>query len=191
MAYLSQQALEAMGFRKIGNNVKISDKASIYECDKIELGDNSRIDDFCVVSGRVKIGRFCHIASMCLVAGGKMGIYLDDFCGLAYGAKIFSQTDDYSGSSLTNPTVPEKFKQEVFSRVTLGKHVIVGAGSAVMPGVDIAEGSSVGAMSLVNKSTEAWGVYFGSPAKKIKNRKKDMLDLERQFLQEFYQSDQL
>ncbi|WP_017429111.1 acyltransferase [Vreelandella jeotgali] len=191
MAYLSQQALEAMGFKKIGNNIRISDKANIYDCDEIELGDNSRIDDFCVVSGRVKIGRFCHITPMCLVAGGKPGIKMDDFCTLAYGVKVFSQTDDYSGETLTNSNVPEKFKQEVFSRVTLGKHVIVGAGSAVMPGVDIAEGCSVGAMSLVNKSTEAWGIYVGSPARKIKNRKKDMLDLERQFLQEFYQSDQL
>lgn len=190
MAYLSRQALEEMGFKRLGQNVKISDKASIYNCEQMEIGDNSRIDDFCVVSGRVKIGRFCHIAPMCLVAGGRLGVFLKDFCGLAYGAKIFSQTDDYSGASLTNSNVPAKFKQETFSQVTMGKHAIVGAGSVVMPGVDIAEGCSIGAMSLVSKSTEAWGIYFGSPAKKIKNRKKDMLELERQFLEEFYQSDQ-
>lgn len=191
MAYLSQEALEAMGFGKLGSNVRISDKASVYDCEKIELGDNCRIDDFCVISGRVKIGRFCHVASMCLVAGGKPGVTLNEFCGLAYGVKVFAQTDDYSGASLTNPTVPARFKRETLSPVTLGKHVIVGAGSVVMPGVAIAEGCSVGAMSLVSKSTEAWGVYFGSPARKIKNRKKDMLELERQFLEEFYQSDQL
>ncbi|WNK20099.1 acyltransferase [Halomonas piscis] len=190
MAYLSQQALEGMGFRRLGRNVKISDKASIYDCDKIEIGDNSRIDDFCVVSGRVEIGRFCHITPMCLVAGGRLGVFLDDFCGLAYGAKVFSQTDDYSGATMTNSNVPAKYKKETFSRVTMGKHAIVGTGSVVMPGVDIAEGCSVGAMSLVTKSTEAWGVYFGSPAKKIKNRKKDLLELERQFLEELYQSDQ-
>lgn len=191
MAYLSQEALEAMGFGKLGSNVRISDKASVYDCEKIELGDNSRIDDFCVISGRVQIGRFCHITPMCLVAGGKPGIFMHDFCALAYGVKVFAQTDDYSGATLTNSNVPARFKREIFSPVTLGKHVIVGAGSVVMPGVAIAEGCSVGAMSLVNKSTEAWGVYVGSPARKIKNRKKDMLELERQFLQEFYQSDQL
>lgn len=184
MAYLSRQDLEAMGFKKLGQNVRVSDKASVYDCEEIEIGDNSRIDDFCVVSGKIKIGRFCHIAPMCLVAGGKPGVVLHDFCGLAYGAKVFSQSDDYSGESLTNSNIPAKYKQEFFSEVSLEKHVIVGAGSVVLPGVIVGEGSSVGAMSLVVKSTESWGVYFGVPAKKIKNRKKKILELEKQFLGE-------
>jgi acetyltransferase-like isoleucine patch superfamily enzyme len=39
-------------------------------------------------------------------------------------------------------------------------------------------------MTLVNKSTEPWGIYIGNPAKRVKERKKDLLDLEKQFLQE-------
>lgn len=184
MAYLSRQDLEAMGFKSLGKNVKISDRASIYNCEKIDIGDNSRIDDFCVVSGKVSIGRFCHIAPMCLVAGGKPGVTLHDFCGLAYGAKVFSQSDDYSGESLTNSNIPAKYKQEFFAEVSLEKHVIVGAGSVILPGVIVGEGCSVGAMSLVHKSAEPWGVYVGVPAKRIKNRKKNILELERQFLEE-------
>jgi len=53
-----------------------------------------------------------------------------------------------------------------------------------MPGVNIGEGCSVGAMSLVNKSIEPWGIYFGVPARRIKERKKNILELERQFLAE-------
>lgn len=184
MAYLSRQDLEAMGFKSLGKNVNISDRASIYNCEKIDIGDNSRIDDFCVVSGKVSIGRFCHIAPMCLVAGGKPGVTLQDFCGLAYGAKVFSQSDDYSGESLTNSNIPAKYKQEFFAEVSLEKHVIVGAGSVILPGVIVGEGCSVGAMSLVHKSAEPWGVYVGVPAKRIKNRKKNILELERQFLEE-------
>ena len=41
----------------------------------------------------------------------------------------------------------------------------------VLPGVKISNGSSVGALSLVNKSLEDWGVYLGAPAKRIKTRK--------------------
>jgi acetyltransferase-like isoleucine patch superfamily enzyme len=52
----------------------------------------------------------------------------------------------------------------------------------VFPGVDIAEGCSIGAMALVNKSTQPWGIYVGNPAKRIKERKKDMLELENEFL---------
>ena len=189
MAYLSRDALKEMGFKFIGRNVKISDRAAIYNCDQIEIGDNSRIDDFCVVSGAIKIGRFVHIAPFCLVAGGEKGITLEDFSGLAYQVQVFSQSDDYSGRTLTNPTVPASYKSEKKAAVSLGRHVIVGAGSIIFPGVTIAEGCSVGAMTLVNKSTQPWGIYVGNPARRVKERSKDLLNLESQYIEEVGKND--
>jgi len=182
MAYLSRSELEGMGFKSLGENVLISDKASIYDYGKIAIGDNSRIDDFCVISGRVDIGRFNHITPMCLVAGGQSGILFEDFCTLAYGVKVFSQSDDYSGESLVNSLVPKEFKNEILEPVKLGKHVVVGAGSIIFPGVNIAEGCSVGAMSLVANSTKPWGIYVGIPVRRIKERKQDLIELEKEFL---------
>lgn len=184
MGYLSEEKLQEMGFKSLGTNVKISDRASMYNTDQIEIGDNSRIDDFCVVSGKISIGRHVHIAPLCLVAGGTEGIKFSDFSGLAYHAQVFTQSDDYTGNSLTNPTVPTKYKSEHKASVSLGKHVIVGAGSIVFPGVQLAEGCSIGAMSLVNKSTEAWGMYVGCPAKRVKERSQELLKLEQEFLVE-------
>ncbi|MBW3503953.1 acyltransferase [Pseudomonas sp. NKUCC02_KPG] len=182
MAYYSSEELQTLGFKKLGLNVKISDKASLYNLKDIEVGDNSRIDDFCVVSGNVKIGKNVHIAPFCLVAGGEPGITMDDFSGLAYGVKVFSQSDDYSGATLTNPTVPAAFKNEKKSAVYIGRHVIIGAGSMIFPGVRVAEGCSVGAMTLVNKNTTEWGIYLGNPARRIKERKKDLLALEAEYI---------
>lgn len=184
MAYLSENQLKEVGFKRLGKNVKISDKASIYNPEMIEIGDNSRIDDFCVVSGRVVIGAYCHITPMCLVAGGSPGIYFSDFCTLAYGVKIFSQSDDYSGETLTNSLIPKRFKKETMMPVFLGRQVIIGAGSMVFPGVNVAEGCSIGAMTLVSKSTDPWGIYAGNPAKRIRERKKNLLELEKEFLAE-------
>lgn len=184
MAFMSNDDIYKIGFKKIGINVKISEKASIYNADKIEIGDNSRIDDFCMLSGSITIGRNVHIAAFCNIAGGEPGIVLNDFSGLAYGCQIFSQSDDYSGKTLTNPTVPKKYKNEHFAAVTLGRHVIIGTNSVVLPGVTIAEGCSVGAMSMITKSTTPWGIYFGIPAKRLKDRKKDLLGLEKEYLQE-------
>ncbi|MBD8753484.1 acyltransferase, partial [Pseudomonas fluorescens] len=93
MAYLTNEQLALIGFKKLGKDVKISDRASIYNADQIEIGDFSRIDDFCVISGKIKFGRFNHITPMCLIAGGTPGIVFEDFCTLAYGVKIFSQSD--------------------------------------------------------------------------------------------------
>lgn len=184
MAYLKQEQLEQIGFKFLGSNVKISDKASIYNPENIEIDDNSRIDDFCVLSGKLNIGKYVHLAPQCLVAGGDEGITFSDFCGLAYQGQIFTQSDDYTGLSLTNPNIPSRYTKVFKKKVFLGKHVIIGAGSMVFPGVHIAEGCSIGAMTLVNKSTEAWGVYVGNPAKRVKERKQDLLELEKKFLEE-------
>ena len=53
----------------------------------------------------------------------------------------------------------------------------------VFPGVNIAEGCSVGAMTLVNKSTKEWGIYLGNPARRIKERNKNLLEMEVAYLQ--------
>jgi acetyltransferase-like isoleucine patch superfamily enzyme len=188
VAYLTDIELRSIGFKALGKNVKISDKASIYNPEQIEIGNNSRIDDFCVISGKVKIGQYVHIAPFCLVAGGEMGIQLDDFSGLAYQVQVFSQSDDYSGRTMTNPTIPANYKNEIKKPVHIAKHVIVGAGSIIFPGVKLSEGCSVGAMSLVNKNTAAWGIYVGNPAKRVKERKQNLLDLEVEFLRGFNDS---
>lgn len=184
MAYLTQEQLESMGFKFLGRRVLISDKAAIYNANQIEIGDFSRIDDFCVLSGKVKIGRNVHIAVFCNLAGGSEGIEMEDFSGLAYGCQVFSQSDDYSGRTLTNPTVPDKFKKETKKPVKIGRHAIVGTNSIILPGVTLAEGTSVSAMSMVTKSTEPWTIYFGCPAKGLRPRKKEMLELEKAYLQE-------
>jgi acetyltransferase-like isoleucine patch superfamily enzyme len=137
-----------------------------------------------VISGKVVIGNYCHITPMCLVAGGIPGIKFADFSTLAYGVKVFAQSDDYSGETLSNSILPKKYKREIFLPVTLGRHVIVGAGSVILPGVEVAEGCSIGAMTLLNKSTRPWGIYVGNPARRLKERKKDMLELEKKFLSE-------
>lgn len=182
MAYYTEEELDKIGFKKLGKNVKISDKASLYDAHLIEVGENSRIDDFCIISGNVSIGKYCHITPGCLIAGGAPGVYINDFCTMAYGVKIFAQSDDYSGASLVNSLIPKRYKNEILEKVELESHVIIGAGSVIMPGVVVAEGCSVGAMSLVNKSTLAWGVYYGIPVSRKKERSRKMLTLLDEFL---------
>lgn len=182
MGFLSQEQLNSMGFKSLGKNVRISDKAAIHNADRIEIGHNSRIDDFCVISGKVTIGRNVHIAVFCNIAGGTEGVTLEDFAGIAYGCHVFSQTDDYTGRTLTNPTVPARYKGETKKAVHIGRHSIVGTNSLIFPGVTLSEGCSVGALSMVTKSTEEWSVYVGVPAKRIKERNRSLLDLEKEYL---------
>lgn len=83
---------------------------------------------------------------------------------------------------MTNSLIPTKYKNEFKAAVILEKFSIVGANSTIMPGVIVAEGCSVGAMSLILKSTISWGVYMGIPAKRVRERSKEMLKLTKEFL---------
>lgn len=171
-----------MGFKSVGKNVKISDKAAFYEPEKMEIGDNSRIDDFCVVSGKITIGRNVHIAPQVLLAGGEPGITFNDFSAIAYQGIVITQSDDYLGYAMSNPTIPEKYRLVDKRPVTIGAHVLIGSRVTIFPGASIGEGSSVGAHSLVLNPLQPWGVYAGTPAAFLKKRRKGLLDKCEQYL---------
>lgn len=180
MAMLSNRQIAIMGFASIGENVQISEKASIYGAGLISIGSNVRIDDFCVLAagpGGIRIGNYVHIAVGSTIIGANE-ISLDDFSGISSRVSIYSSSDDYSGATMTNPTVPNAYKNVYSSSVYLGRHVIVGSGSVILPGVRLEEGVAIGALSLVTKSCDPFGVYAGNPAKRVNERKRDLLELE-------------
>lgn len=184
MAMLDHDAIQSLRFASVGENVQISDRASFYGVGRIKIGSNVRIDDFCVLSageGGIEIGSYVHIAvGATLIGAGK--ITLSDFSNISSRVSIYSSNDDYSGASLTNPTVPDKYKNVVHAPVFLGRHAIVGSGAVILPGIQIGKGVAVGALSLVTKDCEDFGIYAGNPAKRIKERKRDLLLLERKLL---------
>jgi dTDP-4-amino-4,6-dideoxy-D-glucose acyltransferase len=183
MAWLSQHQIENMGFAEFGENVRLSDKASYYNCSRISFGSHVRVDDFCVLSsgeGGIVIGNYVHIAVYSSLIGRER-ITLSDFCNISSRVALYSSSDDYTGTSLTNPTVPAKFRKTTDAPVLLEKHVIIGCGSVVLPGVRLEEGVAIGALSLVNKGCGAYGIYGGVPAKRIRERSRELLALEQQF----------
>ncbi len=185
MSFLTEEQLAIIGFKYLGRNVKISDKCSIYGASNIEIYDDSRIDDFCILSagfGGIKIGRFVHIASYSSLIG-KESIELQDFSGLSARVSIYSSSDDYSGLAMTNPCVPKEYTNAYNGKVLLEKHVIIGVGSAILPNVTIGYGSAVGAFSLVTKNIEAMIIVSGVPVKYLKGRKDGFIEKEKLFLQ--------
>ncbi|SEH08550.1 acyltransferase [Candidatus Venteria ishoeyi] len=180
MSFYTQEELEVLGFKYLGKNVCLSKKTSIYNPANISIGNYSRIDDFCILSAGddgIEIGRNVHIAIFCSLMGNGL-IKLADFSGLSSRVSIYSSNDDYSGNYMTNPTVPEQFINVTQAPVIMGKHVIIGAGSIILPGVTLHDGAGVGALSLVKKDCEAFNLYLGSPARKIGTRSRKVLELE-------------
>jgi|SRR5581483_751194 len=180
--YLTSADLRALGAKRVGNDVLVHEETNLVGLENIELGDHVRIDPYVIMianaGGWIRLGSFIHVGAHCYLAG-RGGIEMEDFSGLSQGVRVYSVTDDYSGLHLTNPSVPAEYLGLEVGTVRLERHVIVGAGSVILPGVVLKEGAAVGALSLVTKDLEPWGVYFGIPARRLKGRSRGLLELER------------
>ena len=185
MTFFTDEELAQLGLAHAGVGVRISRLAVLHNPAGISVGDYVRIDDFCVLSagaGGIEIGKYVHLAAfVSLIGKGK--IVLMDFAGLSSRVSVYSSNDDYSGQYMSNPTVPQQFTNVTSGPVSIGRHVIVGSGSVIMPNVTIGEGVAVGALSLVCNDCEPFGIYAGTPVRYIKRRRRELLDIERRFLQ--------
>lgn len=177
-SFYSEEELKKIGFKKIGDNVLVSRKASFYSVSNISLGDNVRIDDFCILSGKVTIGNNVHISAYCALYG-KYEIEINDFCGCSPRCTIYSETDDFSGNYMIGAVLPEELTNVYGKKVIMKKYSQLGANTIVMPGVTIEEGAVTGAFSFVNKNLNEWTINYGIPCKKIKDRSKNLLNLDK------------
>lgn len=174
-------------FKRIGLDCMISPLAVIRNPENIEIGDNVRIDEYCIIDGGagLKIGSHAHISSSCTIYSGA-GVEIGDFSTLASYVYLMSETDDYSGKSLVGPQFPrQRYKHGYISPgpLMIGNYVNIGTRSTIMPGVTLAEGVAIGAHSLVKTPTkEEWTIHCGVPAKYLKQRSRDMIGISENFL---------
>lgn len=82
---------------------------------------------------------------------------------VAVSQRCFLCTGSHDTTSLRRPLITRP--------ITIGDHSWIAAESMVMPGVDIAEGSVIGARSLVTRDMPAWSVCAGHPCVAIRPRR--------------------
>ena len=187
--YLDIAGIKRLGLKSVGENVLISEKACIYMPEKISIGSNVRIDDFCILVGDITLGSYIHIspfASIHGTGGGTVKMY--DFTALSSYATIYAGSDDFNGGTLTNSTVPREYCKVICGDVVMEKHCMLGVKSVLLPKAYMKEGSVLGAMSLLNKKIEPWTIYVGVPAYMIKNRDRNVLECEKKFILEYIEN---
>lgn len=165
---------------KIGMDSKVYPSAKLCYRELISIGSRVIIDDFVFIAGKsgVFIGDFVHIGAHSLISG-QGAIRLESFSGLSSGVRLFSSTEIFDGDNLTNPTIPSTYRKVKSGPIVICRHAVVCANSVIMPNVTIGEGAVIGANSLVTKSVEPWGIYQGTPLRRIKTRKSEkILELE-------------
>ena len=160
--------------KSCGKDVFISPNAEIKRPHLVIVGSHIAIDSFVVITTQLEIGNYVHIATHCTIIGGeKSKLIMKDFSGFAAGCRLVCGSDDYSGESLINPTIPEEYLLLHHSTITMERYSTLGTNVVVHPNITIGEGSVVGSCSLVTQDLDPWGIYVGIPAKRIRDRKKE------------------
>jgi dTDP-4-amino-4,6-dideoxy-D-glucose acyltransferase len=174
--FLSASEIRKIGFKRVGEDLLIDSSVVFFHPENISIGSRVRIDGHVMMTARtsIEIGDHVHVSWGCLIYGSSP-IVLEDFCGLAPRVAILGSGDDYVSGALTNPTVDDDLRNEKFGPVRLGRHVVVGTGSIILPNVTIGTGASVGALSLVQTSLPDFTVSSGNPAKPILPRDREQL----------------
>ena len=178
-SFYTTEELNKLGLKHLGKNVLISRKCSIYGAENISLGNNVRIDDFCILSGNIEIGSYVHISAYNVLYGSG-GILISDFSGISARSTLYSAIDDFSGEYMISPLIPDEYRNVKSGKIILEKYVQIGANSIIMPEVCAKEGSVCGAFSFVNNDLEEWTINVGIPAKFLKKRSKNILNLSKE-----------
>ncbi len=173
-SFYTEDELPSLGLNAYGHNVLISRKVSIYGADKIIIGNNVRIDDFCILSGKITLGSNIHISAYVALYGSG-GIVMEDYTGISPRSSLYSAMDDFSGDYLIGPIHLNKCTNVKTGNVIVKKYSQIGTHCVIFPNVTIGEGCVVGAMSLVNRSLPEWCIYIGQPARFLKKRRKGLL----------------
>lgn len=166
--FLTGDELDALGLASCGDDVAIDRAAVLIHPHKISIGSHVRIDAFSILSAGpdgITCGDHVHLAAGTMVFGGGGGVVFEDFSCLSGRVAVYTLTDDFVEGYLTNPTVPAEFRKVRCGPVTLRRHALVGAGSVILPGVELGFGSAAGALTLVRTDVPECVVIAGNPAR--------------------------
>ncbi len=182
----TNQIKNFFSIKNVGKNVFIKNNCSIENPKKISIGDNVRIDDFCVFSGKSKIsiGSNVHIGPYSFFNSSDK-ITLEDYVSLSNYVAIFTGTEDIDGGFFANPTLDEKYRNPSKGKIVIRKYSWIGPKCTILPNTTLNRGVAVLGHSLVSKSLPSWKIFYGNPIKFLKNRKKNIIKITKQYEKSF------
>lgn len=117
-----------------------------------------------------KIG--CHVGkdifvgdSVKIDSGHADLIYIGEHAHITGGCRLLCHQRDLKNYRVGDDAAKLPYR---YGEIHIGKGVMIGMETLIMPGVTIGEGAIVGAGSLVTKDVPAWTIATGRPAKVVK-----------------------
>jgi acetyltransferase-like isoleucine patch superfamily enzyme len=164
-------------FHLCGVDVRVDEWVRITRPELVDIGNHVAIDFGFYCSVRMKISDYVHIAPHVSVVGGADGLLeVDSFVTISSGSRLICNGETFSGEGLVGPFIPKEFRDRLnCAPIRMEQFSGVASNAVIFAGCVIAEGSVVGAGSVLTKSTEPWTVYAGVPARPIKKRRADVI----------------
>ena len=137
-----------------------------------DIGDDSRIWQFCVVFPMTSIGKNCNICANVLIEND---VVIGDNVTVKSGVQLWDgvcvENDVFIGPNVTftNDVFPRsKVYSGRFERTVIKRGASIGANSTILPGVTVGECAMIGAGSVVTKDVPAFTLWYGNPARQIR-----------------------
>jgi len=130
---------------KIGRSSTIHRKVKFFHVGKFIMGENSTINFGCYLDNR-------------------RGIFIGNNVGIAHNTKIYTLGHDLNDPHFKTKGAP----------VIIEDNVFVFSNCLIMPGVTLKEGAVILNGSVITKDVDPYTIVGGNPAKKIKNRIKEI-----------------
>lgn len=134
-----------------------------------EIGNGTKIWQFCVVLEGAKIGDNCNICSHCFIEGQAI---IGNNVTLKEGVHVWNgviiEDDVFIGPNATfcNDKFPKsKNKDFKLLKTVVKKGASIGANATILPGLVIGEGALIGAGAVVTKDVPDGAVFIGNPAR--------------------------
>ncbi len=157
--------------KKVGEGIRLMPLAKIANPGVVELDDFCRVRDFVFIWGGqgVKIGKYCDVQPHVVVWGGGT-LEVHDRVSIGPGSVLLTAIYSYEKGMRMVDGLGEGTTKALYGKLTIQSDVYVGANCTLMPNIVVGEGAIIGAGSFVNKDCEPFGIYVGSPARKVAER---------------------
>lgn len=164
--------------KSCGQDVLISDNVMWKRPSLADVGSHVAVDDFTVITTAVDMRDYIHIhCHISIIGGADAKFVIGNFCTISAGARVIVRGDEFRGAGLVGPIIPDEYRDNLIGQLSImGSFSALGTNAILMPKVSLAMGVVVGANSLVTKTIEEpWGIYYGTPAKRVKDRPKEKM----------------
>jgi acetyltransferase-like isoleucine patch superfamily enzyme len=144
---------------KLGKNVKLSQFINLYGC---EIGDDTKIGAFVEIQKNARVGRCCKISSHTFVCEG---VDIED--NVFIGHNVTFINDFYPRATTAGGGLQTEADWKV-EKTLVKQGASIGSGATILSRVTIGEHAIVGAGSVVTRDVPARAIVAGNPARVLR-----------------------